>query len=195
MTTNSKPDLSEVIGAALEARAALVRVTLPGIVVNYNKSKQRADVQIIVQDVIKGMGKTIPVLNDVPVLFPGFGGNRITFPVKKGQGVLVAFASSSIANVKAGIKGVHNPRDPRKHALSDALVLVGFDGVPGTSAPDNMIEIHSEGLIRAGGDAPLAKQSDLQELRNHVAQLPVGGTGSTIVACPGVGSGTAKLRG
>lgn len=195
MTTTSKPTLAEVIDAAIAGKLARVRVMLPGVIVSYDKVHQRADVQIIVQDLVDGVPKTIPVLPDVPVLFPGYGPNRITMPVRRGQGVLVGIASSSIAGVKSGSNRVHNPRDPRHHELSDAVVLMGFDGQPATDAPDDAIEIHSDGLIRAGGDEPLAKQSDLQALRNHVALLLVGGTGSATVSCPGVGSGTSKLRG
>lgn len=57
--------------------------------------------------------------------------------------------------------------------------------------PDGTVEIR-----RRGGTAKsLAFQEDLQTLRDHVAGLFVGGSGSAPVAAPGVGTGTSVLKG
>ena len=63
----------------------------------------------------------------------------------------------------------------------------------------SVVIIKASGVIEArsanGSAEPLALQSALETLRDHVASLPVGGTGSAPVACPSVGSGTTVLKG
>lgn len=77
---------------------------------------------------------------------------------------------------------------------ADETQLHGAIGTGGT-----IIRIKRDGTVEirtAGGNAvALAKQADLQTLRNHVAGLLVGGSGSAVVVCPGVGTGTTVLKG
>lgn len=66
----------------------------------------------------------LPILPDVPVVFPGGGGFALTFPVAAGDECLVVFASRCIdAWWQSG--GVGEPMEPRMHDLSDGFALVG----------------------------------------------------------------------
>jgi hypothetical protein len=67
---------------------------------------------------------SLPVLTDVPVVFPRGGGCTLTFPVAAGDECLIVFASRSIdAWSQSG--GVQKPVDARRHDLSDAFVILG----------------------------------------------------------------------
>ncbi len=185
MTTNSRPTLAEVLSLAVDGGLADVRVMLPGVITKYDKQTQRADVQLLVQDIVDGIAVTIPVISDVPVLFPRFGSSGITFPLPAGTGVMVGFASSSIAKIKGGAKGIHSPGDTRHHRLSDAVVICGFDGKPPTDAPDDAVVIHGDSikLGSSSADDPIARKSDLQFLKDQIMASPDGSTfGTTLKA-------------
>ncbi|KMW71947.1 translation initiation factor IF-2 [Photorhabdus luminescens subsp. luminescens] len=67
---------------------------------------------------------SLPLLVDVPVIFPRGGGVTLTFPVKAGDECLVVFADRCIDYWwQSG--GVQEPVDPRQHNLSDGFALIG----------------------------------------------------------------------
>jgi len=81
----------------------------------------------------------LPLLVDVPVVFPSGGGFTLTFPIAAGDDCLVVFGSRCIdAWWQAG--GVQEPLEARMHDLSDGFALVGpFSQprvLPGVSAED-----------------------------------------------------------
>lgn len=125
----STPTLTEVLRLAVDGRLAGVRVAIPGVVLSYDKKKQRADVQPLVGDRFTAEEGDIqpvrlPPCQDVPIAFLGAGGYSETFPVSKGDTVLLVFCSSSIARWK--VKGGEvDPADDRRHQLSDAIAYAG----------------------------------------------------------------------
>ncbi|OCQ53906.1 hypothetical protein Ppb6_00924 [Photorhabdus australis subsp. thailandensis] len=67
---------------------------------------------------------SLPLLVDVPVVFPRGGGVTLTFPVKVGDECLVVFADRCIDYWwQSG--GIQEPVDPRQHNLSDGFALIG----------------------------------------------------------------------
>ncbi|MCW7764588.1 phage baseplate assembly protein V [Photorhabdus luminescens] len=67
---------------------------------------------------------SLPLLVDVPIIFPRGGGVTLTFPVKAGDECLVVFADRCIDYWwQSG--GVQEPVDPRQHNLSDGFAIVG----------------------------------------------------------------------
>lgn len=66
----------------------------------------------------------LPLLTDVPVIFPRGGGCTITFPVKAGDECLVVFSDRFI-DFWWQNGGIQEPVDPRQHDLSDAFAFVG----------------------------------------------------------------------
>lgn len=115
--------------ALSESISSSLRVALPGIIQSFNP----VTVTCVVQPAIKGSMRdakdklqsvTLPLLVDVPVVFPRGGGCTITFPVKKGDECLVLFSDRCI-DFWWQSGGVQEPVDPRQHDLSDAFALVG----------------------------------------------------------------------
>ncbi|MFW8450019.1 Gp138 family membrane-puncturing spike protein, partial [Klebsiella pneumoniae] len=62
----------------------------------------------------------LPLLVDVPVVFPRGGGCTLTFPVKPGDECLVIFADRCI-DFWWQSGGIQEPVDERMHDLSDAF--------------------------------------------------------------------------
>ena len=125
--------------AALDGRQAEIWTALPGIVQSFDPVVMTVTVQPAVAGrVTDETGKTssvnMPLLPDVPVVFPGGGGFTLTFPVASGDECLVVFASRCIdAWWQSG--GIGEPMEPRMHDLSDGFALVGVRSQPHRLSP------------------------------------------------------------
>lgn len=127
-------------------------MALPGQVVAYDPTRQSVDVLPLIQDAFideDGERKTerLPVLNDVPLMFPGAGSYRITFPIEVGDQVLLVFCSSSIARWKL-VGGEIDPGDDRRHDINDAIAIPGLHSFAGSSgggpAPTSAMVLHGD---------------------------------------------------
>ncbi|WP_346828422.1 Gp138 family membrane-puncturing spike protein [Serratia inhibens] len=106
-----------------------LRVALPGIIQSFDPET----VTCVVQPAVKGYesddaGKksslSLPLLVDVPVIFPRGGGVTLTFPVKAGDECLLVFSDRCI-DFWWQNGGVQESVDSRMHDLSDAFAIVG----------------------------------------------------------------------
>lgn len=102
---------------------------LPGIIQSFDASAVTAAVQPAIQQAFSAEDgtkttKSLPVLTDVPVVFPRGGGHTLTFPIAAGDECLLVFSCRPIeAWWQSG--GVQKAGDNRSHALSDAIAIVG----------------------------------------------------------------------
>ena len=86
--------------------------------------EQRVDVkplvnkQFVDSDVLE-----YPAILSVPLVFPSSSTSAITFPVNKGDVVVVIFNQSSIDVFKAGSHTVHDPVDTRRFDRRDAIAI------------------------------------------------------------------------
>lgn len=131
MPRSRSPALAEVLRIALDARLADLHVSLPGRVERYDPQTKLADVKplikaTVVDDEDNEAKVSLPVIPNVPVLFQGAGGFRVSFPVKQGDTVLLVFAERSIDRwISQG--GEVDPIDLRQHALADAIAIPGLN--------------------------------------------------------------------
>lgn len=120
------PTLAEVIRNAIEGRLVDLHTALPAQVISFDKDKQSVDVQPQIQRKFKnGDIIDLPVIADVPLMFPRAGTAFISFPIREGDQVLLIFCERSIDRwVQDG--GIVDPDDTRKHDLSDAIAIPGL---------------------------------------------------------------------
>ncbi len=115
--------------AARKATTEDMHVSMPGRIESYDRAKQKADVQPLVNRVYEEGGKTLtkpyPVCTDVPVEFFGGGAYNLTFPVERGMTCRLQFCSSSIDKFLA-LGGAVTTKDPRRFTLSDAVCVMGL---------------------------------------------------------------------
>ena len=127
--------LSAQLGSKEQAEGRLagsvmsaLRVSMPGIVQSFDPDT----VTVVVQPAIKGyepdsnginQSTTLPLLVDVPVVFPRGGGCTLTLPVKAGDECLVIFADRCI-DFWLQNGGIQDPVDERMHDLSVAFGIV-----------------------------------------------------------------------
>ena len=205
MSRTATPDLATVIRAAISGQLKGARVALPARVETYDANTQQVTAQPLVYDGYldetgKRQSERLPVIAGVPVLFPGGGGFRVTFPIVAGDTVLLVFASSSLEKWLS-LGGEVDPVDDRRHHISDGIAIPGLHDFahPLASAPTSTMSMGKDGgptieisgsTIQAGGSSALMLVSDFM---SHVHVAPSGG-GPTAVPSVTV-TGTAVLKG
>ena len=115
--------------ALADAISSKLRVALPGIIQSFDPVAVTCTVQPAIKGALRNadndpVSVSLPLLVDVPVIFPRGGGCTITFPIAKGDECLVIFSDRCI-DFWWQNGGVQEPVDPRQHDLSDAFALVG----------------------------------------------------------------------
>ncbi len=135
-------DPEESLRLALENAQAQVWTALPGVVTAVDLDKQTVSVQPSIQGSVSNPDGSVqnvnmPLLVDVPIVWPRAGGFALTFPVAAGNEVLVVFASRCIDSWwQSG--GVGAPAEARMHDLSD-----GFAILAPTSQPKKLSNVSS----------------------------------------------------
>lgn len=122
-------DNDEALRVAIESAMLNAWTALPGILVSFDADKVTAVVKSAVGGVALGSDgeaspTDLPLLQDVPVVFPRGGGATLTFPLQPGDEVLVVFSCRPIDSWwQSG--GVQRPANARFHDLSDAFAIPG----------------------------------------------------------------------
>ena len=186
MTAARTRSLAEVIDLAISARLAGLHTHLPARVERYDPATQLADVVPCLlarfeDDDGNVSSQPMPVLTNVPVVFPGAGGFRITFPVQAGDTVWLSFSERSIDEWKS-LGGQVAPGDPRQHALPDAVALVGLRDVQrawSAAAADHatlgadqgpQIHLHND-RVNLGADSGLEPVALAKTLKGYLDAL------------------------
>lgn len=214
MTAESRQrTLADVVKAGIRSSLADLRVALPGRVERYDASKQLADVAPLLKDQVEGQdGKvtpvSLPVLTGVPVVFPGGGGFRVTFPIQPGDLVLLVFSDRSLDKWLAGDGREVDPGASHMHSIADAVALPGLHtfGAPAADAGTASLKVGVAGGVQIeitdaliklnGGATPVAKEGSATAGHTHVGTAgpyPVTLNPATDVIAVGAGSATVKV--
>ena len=127
-------DPEESLRLAMESQQAQIWTALPGVVAAVNLTAQTLSVQPTVQGLVASPDGTkqlvnLPLLVDVPIVWPRAGGFALTFPITAGDEVLVVFASRCIDSWwQSG--GIGAPAEARMHDLSDGLAILAPTSQP-----------------------------------------------------------------
>lgn len=114
--------------AIAENISTQLRVAMPGIIQSFDPNAVTCTVLPAIRGIIPKQNgidpSDLPLLVDVPVMFPRGGGCTMTFPVKPGDECLLVFSDRCI-DFWWQNGGVQEPVDPRQHDLSDAFAIIG----------------------------------------------------------------------
>lgn len=130
VTNNERQDSPElVLKAVADSLSTSLRVAMPGIIQSFDAGAVTATIQPAVKASVRQSDGSLssvalPLLVDVPVVFPRGGGVTLTFPVAAGDECLVVFADRCIDYWWQN-GGVQEPVDQRQHHLADAFALIG----------------------------------------------------------------------
>lgn len=127
-------DPEEAFRLAFEGKQACLWTAIPGIVKAVNLTKMTLEVQPTIQGQItdengRVQSVDLPLLLDVPVVFPSAGGFSLTLPIAVADEVLVVFSSRCIDSWwQSG--GIGRPMEARMHDLSDGFAIPGPKSQP-----------------------------------------------------------------
>ncbi|HID9644409.1 Gp138 family membrane-puncturing spike protein [Serratia bockelmannii] len=118
-----------VLKAVADSLSTSLRVAMPGIIQSFDAGAVTATIQPAVKASVRQSdgalsSVALPLLVDVPVVFPRGGGVTLTFPVAAGDECLVVVADRCIDYWWQN-GGVQEPVDQRQHHLADAFAMVG----------------------------------------------------------------------
>lgn len=127
-------DRQEASRIMLEGWQVGMWTAIPGIIQSVEFANMTCVVQPALQAIVvdeNGLQKAVdlPLLLDVPIVFPSGGGFLTTFPLAAGNEVLVVFSSRCIdAWWQSG--GIQQAMEARMHDLSDGFAIPGPSSVP-----------------------------------------------------------------
>lgn len=198
---NEEVTLASVIREYVDALKHDLHTSLPGRIEAYDASIQKADVKPLIKTgEIDEEGNivyySIPVITDVPVLFPGGNGFRITFPLTKGDTVLLVFSEASMDNWLSKEGGEVEPGVDSRHELTDAIAIPGLKTfkAPLSNAPSDTMSVGADNTtatiefsiseIVAGG-AGAEPLIPLSHFLAHTHPSSMGPTGTPVVTAVG----------
>ncbi len=152
-----------------------------GEVTQFHATKPpRVSVQIAMKRLYEGADEAvlIPILEDVPIVYPGAGDWWLTFPVVKGSNVVLLFNDRSLAEwLDRG--GLVEPMSTRKFSLSDAIAIAGI-----LPDPDNFNSIDTDGIALRKKDNSLFLKLLNSGVTARLADMDVEITADEIKAKP-----------
>jgi hypothetical protein len=123
-------DLEEAVRVAMDGLKSGLWVAVPCLVESYDETQMTVTCQPVIKVSLRSADGTftwgpLPLMVDVPVVFPSGGGYAITWPLNEGDEVLVVIASRCVDNWWAN-GGVQLPAELRPDDfLSDGFALPG----------------------------------------------------------------------
>jgi hypothetical protein len=167
------PTLQGLLNSVLAQHKRKIRQCIPARVETYDEATRKASVLPLLMDAFTDSAgerqtEALPVITNVPVVFPGSGGTRVRWPVARGDVVLLLFSSASLDKWLAR-GGMVDPGDDRAYDLNDCVAIPGFSDFATADDAGVMIEFTASGQIHAGGDQALATKADLEALRTWIA--------------------------
>ena len=212
-------DPEEALRAALDGKQANIWTALPGIIVSFDPEASTVTVQPAIQGSVQapdGQRRSVnmPVLPDVPVVFPGGGGMTLTFPIQAGDECLVVFSSRCIDGWwQSG--GVQKAMESRMHDLSDGFALVGVRSQPQRLNPavsagttqlrsddgQTFIEMDAAGQVvkvkapqKVVIDTPMLEVTGAMSVQNSQGAATACAFGGKIAAAGDVVAGTVSVQ-
>ncbi len=134
--SDSKENLDVGIAKIFESLFSKKHFAMPGQVVTFDGTLQTVSVQPSLKVLFQGnpVPQLLPIIEDVPIVYPGGGNWFVTFDILPGHTVLLIFAERSIANW-ANLGGIADPQSTRKNHLSDAIAIPGVLPTPTALKP------------------------------------------------------------
>lgn len=170
MTT---PTIQELLKAAFDHEIANIHTALPGHIVKYDPKLQKAEVMPDIQKkYYNGKVTDMPIITNVPIVFPRSSEAFIKFPLKKNDGVLLIFSERALERWLS-VGGIVEPGSNRKFDISDCIAIPGLYSFanPIDDDSDNFIIKYKEGAFVINPDNKMAFGNNEEELIDLITEL------------------------
>ena len=212
-STNRPESFVKMLSDYLTRREMNIHHAMPGKIESYDSSTCTASVKPLimrhVSDEIES--EELDVLNDVKVIFPSSKNASISFPLERGDNVLVLFNDFCIDEWRAGNgEQLVKASDGRQHHLSDAVCIPGcFPTASQNIAKDqnslvvkykdSALQITADGTVKIGDETGTWQKVATEDFVKDVCdKLLTGVTGhqhtGTIALASGATSGTCTTN-
>jgi hypothetical protein len=181
MSGGETPRLEDLLRDAMQSAVNGIHVALPAQVVVYNPATQRVSVKPAVKlrtssepDEVTGLipTRSMPMIPDVPVVFPTGGGYALVHPLVAGDWVLLVIGSHTMAEWLTTGTVEAEPLTGRRHNLADAFAIPG--AVPVTQPRLNAVTGGTDLLMgRQDGTTEVAVGATDVRLGTRAAVNPV----------------------
>lgn len=128
----TQPTFSDSVRSYIAADRSALNVSIPARITSYNPTLQKCSCKPLIDNLLRdGRRIGMPLIEDIPVIFPSTNLSALTFPVNIGDTVLLLFSQRSLDNwLSSRDTNPVNPEDFRKHNLSDAIAIPGLFSFP-----------------------------------------------------------------
>lgn len=122
----SQPNLITVIQHVIADALSSVHTAFPAQIEKYDFTTAKADVKPLINAVYPdGSTMELPVIPNVPVVWPRTSLGSISFPLQRGDGCLIVCSERSIDDWLLLGGNNNTPSDPRMFDLNDAIAIPG----------------------------------------------------------------------
>lgn len=164
-----------------------LRCCIPGVIQQYDPKTNTASIQPAIREEIVNEDNTVqymnlPILVNVPIIFPSCSIGSIKMLLKKGDECLVLFSDLSIDNFWK-YANVQNPIEVRRHDLSDGIAIPCVLSQPNTkpfngtgmeiTSEDSKISITKDGITFSDKNGTITLEQMIK-LLSHVHQDSTG---------------------
>lgn len=164
-----------------------LRCCIPGIIQSYDSIHNTATIQPAIREEIVNEDNTVqymnlPILVNVPIIFPSCSAGSIKMLLKRGDECLVLFSDLSIDNFWK-YANVQNPIEVRRHDLSDGIAIPCVLSQPNTkpfngtgmeiTSEDSKISITKDGITFSDKNGTITLEQMIK-LLSHVHQDSTG---------------------
>ena len=166
-----------------------LRCCIPGVIQQYDPKTNTASIQPAIREEIVNEDNTVqymnlPILVNVPIIFPSCSIGSIKMLLKQGDECLVLFSDLSIDNFWK-YANVQNPIEVRRHDLSDGIAIPCVLSQPNTkqfngtgieiTSGESKISITNNGITFSDQNGTITLEQIIRLLR-HKHKDSMGGT-------------------
>ncbi len=171
------PSFSGSIQLLIDDALSSVHIGMPARIETYDQSQQRASVKPILRQAHTDeagdrVAADVPIIEGVPVKFPGGGDCGLTFPLAKGDLVWLDFGEGSLDKWLTYGSDDVDPDDDRRNAISDATATPGIRTFnnPTDQVDSGAAVLYGPEVLLGGKDAtdPVVRESDLTALKTYL---------------------------
>lgn len=180
-------NLLDVINLAIRQKLVDTRTACPAIVEKYDHNKQRLRVRLSINRGYQQYKFDDIILEDVPAVFSRHGNAGLSYPIKKGDQVLLLFNDRDLSQWKKSGSGFC-PTSNELHPLSGAVAIAGlYPNDKPFKQKKEATELVGKQMFIGDVDAPLISLTtvpgtipvDLVSILNYVVEL-IGTIGTSL---------------
>lgn len=146
-----------------------LRCCIPGVIQQYDPKTNTASIQPAIREEIVNEDNTVqymnlPILVNVPIIFPSCSVGSIKMLLKQGDECLVLFSDLSIDNFWK-YANVQNPIEVRRHDLSDGIAI------PCVLSQPNTKQFNGTGMEITSGNSKISITNDEITFKNSYGNV------------------------